>query len=392
MILRALLLMLCMLLAVTAGAQSKPPPVKNAAEAEKKIEALRKEIKTLTKAQREIEEKRNREAKQLRQIDQKVAESSKSLSRVESAIDSQERKLDVLETEQEKLERDLRAQKMELAQLMRAAYRLGENSELKQLLSQDKISEAARWLAYHRYFEQQRQREIGALSAQLEQLAAVSTAVEHEKQTLDAQKAQQEKAVADLNAQRRQRSTVVSSLDAKYQDQQARIKALGKDEKALRSLLDKLRQAASSSKAPAVIGRPGSTKPAAKITPKNLTGWPLTGTLLAGFGNAMPDGRRSEGLLIAAAAGAPVYSVAAGRVVYADWLKGYGMLMVIDHGRGNMSLYANNDALLKDVGESVVPGERIATVGTSGAQNRAALYFEMRLNGQPQNPNAWLRP
>jgi len=114
--------------------------------------------------------------------------------------------------------------------------------------------------------------------------------------------------------------------------------------------------------------------------------------LLAGFGNAMPDGRRSEGLLIAAAAGAPVYSVAAGRVVYADWLKGYGMLMVIDHGRGNMSLYANNDALLKDVGESVVPGERIATVGTSGAQNRAALYFEMRLNGQPQNPNAWLRP
>ena len=107
----------------------------------------------------------------------------------------------------------------------------------------------------------------------------------------------------------------------------------------------------------------------AKITPKNLTGWPLTGTLLAGYGNAMPDGRRSEGLLIAAAAGAPVYSVAAGRVVYADWLKGYGMLMVIDHGRGNMSLYANNDALLKDVGESVVPGERIATVGTSGAQN-----------------------
>ena len=87
-----------------------------------------------------------------------------------------------------------------------------------------------------------------------------------------------------------------------------------------------------------------------------------------------------------------VLSVAAGRVVYADWLKGYGMLMVIDHGRGNMSLYANNDALLKDVGESVAPGERIATVGTSGAQNRAALYFEMRLNGQPQNPNAWLRP
>ncbi len=392
MTLRGLLLLSCIVLAAPVGAQSKAPPAKSAAEAEKKIETLRKEIKTLTKAQRELEEKRNREAKQLRQIDQKVAESSKNLNKVESAIDSQEHKLDVLGTEQEKLERELRAQKTELAQLMRAAYRLGDNSELKQLLSQDKISEAARWLAYHRYFEQQRQLEIGKLNTELQQLAAVSSAIEQEKQVLAVQKVQQEKAVADLSAQRKQRSAAVSSLDAKYKNQQARIKALGKDEKTLRSLLDKLRQAASTSKAPTVIGRPSSSKPAVKITPKNLTGWPLTGTLLAGYGNAMPDGRRSEGLLIAATAGSPVHSVAAGRVVYADWLKGYGMLMVINHGRGNMSLYANNDALLKDVGESVTPGERIATVGTSGAQNRAALYFEMRLNGQPQNPNTWLRP
>jgi septal ring factor EnvC (AmiA/AmiB activator) len=106
----------------------------------------------------------------------------------------------------------------------------------------------------------------------------------------------------------------------------------------------------------------------------------------------MPDGRRSEGLLIAAPAGTPVFAVASGRVVYADWLKGYGMLMVLDHGNGSMSLYANNDALLKEVGESVKPGERIATVGSSGAQKISALYFEMRLNGQPQNPNPWLRP
>ncbi|WP_395772253.1 murein hydrolase activator EnvC family protein [Arenimonas sp.] len=389
---KSCVLLLSCVLAASVGAQSKAPPAKNAAEAEKKIEILRKEIRTLTKAQRELEEKRNREAKQLRQIDQKVAESSKNLNQVESAINSQERKLNALETEQEKLERALRGQKQELAQLMRSAYRLGDNSELKQLLSQDKISEVARWLAYHRYFEQQRQLEIGRLNTQLQQLAAVSDAIEQEKQILAAQKVQQEKSVADLSAQRKQRSTAVSTLDAKYKNQQARIKALGKDEKALRGLLDKLRQAASTSKAPAVIGRPSSSKPAAKVTPKNLTGWPLTGTLLAGYGNAMPDGRRSEGLLIAAAAGSPVYTVAAGRVVYADWLKGYGMLMVIDHGRGNMSLYANNDALLKDVGESVTPGERIATVGTSGAQSRAALYFEMRLNGQPQNPNTWLRP
>lgn len=383
-------LMLCLVLA-PAQAQNKATP-KSAAEAERKIETLRKEIKTLTKAQRELEEKRNREAKQLRQIDQQVAQSSQTLNKVESQIGQQERRLETLEEEQARLESGLRQQKQELAALLRSAYRLGDDSELKHLLAQDRLSEAARWLAYHRYFERQRQLEIGRLSAELQRLAVVSEAVAQEKRTLALQQQSQQQAVAALTQQRKQRSVVVNTLDAKYKDQQARIKALGKDEKALRSLLDKLQQVSKSSKAPAVIGRPSNARNVTRATPKNLTGWPLTGSLLAGYGNAMPDGRRSEGLLIAAPAGTAVFSVAAGRVVYADWLKGYGMLMVIDHGRGYMSLYANNDALLKDVGESVTAGERVSTVGTSGAQNRAALYFELRLNGQPQNPNAWLRP
>ncbi|HWR95445.1 MAG TPA: peptidoglycan DD-metalloendopeptidase family protein [Arenimonas sp.] len=389
---RLLAAVLCLLLSAPSFAQNKAPAVKNPADAEKKIEALRKEIKTLSKAQREVEEKRNLEAKQLRSIDQKVAVSSRSLDTIEGAIDGHEKKLGQLETEEQRLERSLRGQKEQLALLLRSAYRLGDNSELKHLLSQDKLGEAARWLAYHRYFEQERQKEITSLSAQLQQLAAASLAVEKERQALAQQKAQQQKAADELARQRQARSAAVSSLDAKYKTQQAKIKALGKDEKALRGLLNKLRQAAAKSKAPAVVGRPGSGKPAPKITPKNLTGWPLTGSLLAGYGNAMPDGRKSEGLLIAAPAGTSVFSVAAGRVIYSDWLKGYGMLMVIDHGRGFMSLYANNDALIKAVGESVAAGERISTVGSSGAQGRSALYFEMRLNGQPQNPNGWLRP
>lgn len=372
-------------------AQSKTAP-KNAADAEKKIESLRKEIKTLTKAQRELEEKRNREAQQLRQIDQKVAQSSQNLSKVEQQIGQQTQRLETLEDEKARLENDLRQQKTELAALLRSAYRLGEDSELKHLLAQDKLSEAARWLAYHRYFERQRQLQIGTLSKELQRLAVVSEVVAQEKRSLAQKQESQKKVVASLSEQRQLRQSTVSSLEAKYKNQQARIAALGKDEKALRSLLNKLQQVAQTSKAPAVIGRPSSTKPTPKATPKNLSGWPLTGSLLAGYGQAMPDGRRSEGLLVAAPAGTSVYAVAAGRVVYADWLKGYGMLLVIDHGRGYMSLYANNDALLKEVGESVTPGERVSLVGTSGAQNRAALYFELRLNGQPQNPNGWLRP
>ena len=120
-------------------------------------------------------------------------------------------------------------------------------------------------------------------------------------------------------------------------------------------------------------------------------GWPVSGALLAGFGGTMPDGRSSEGLLIGAAAGSTVKAVSDGTVVYSEWMTGYGLLLFIDHGNGYMSLYANNDALLKDAGAAVRKGEGVATVGSSGGHGRPALYFELRRGGQPVNPNTWLR-
>ena len=118
---------------------------------------------------------------------------------------------------------------------------------------------------------------------------------------------------------------------------------------------------------------------------------PLQGSVLAGFRGTMPDGHQSQGLLIAGSAGAQVHAVRAGRVAYADWLKGYGLLLILDHGGGWMSLYAFNDALLKNAGDEVQAGEAIATVGSSGGQGRPALYFELRHDGQPADPRGWLK-
>ena len=117
---------------------------------------------------------------------------------------------------------------------------------------------------------------------------------------------------------------------------------------------------------------------------------PLAGSMLAGYGGVMPDGHKSQGWLIAGNPGAEVHAVSAGRVAYADWLKGYGLLIILDHGNGYMTLYAFNDALLKNTGDSVRAGEAISTVGSSGGQGRSALYFELRRNGQPQDPRSWL--
>jgi septal ring factor EnvC (AmiA/AmiB activator) len=136
-------------------------------------------------------------------------------------------------------------------------------------------------------------------------------------------------------------------------------------------------------------------KPRAKVasaTPIRVggLGWPLAGNLLAGYGARLPDGRVSEGVLIGAASGTTVSAVADGKVVYADWMRGYGMLLIVDHGNGTMSLYANNDALLKPAGATVKRGDALARVGDSSGQGSPALYFELRRNGQPVDPRAWL--
>src|SRR5690606_18691471 len=119
--------------------------------------------------------------------------------------------------------------------------------------------------------------------------------------------------------------------------------------------------------------------------------WPLSGSLLAGYGARMPDGRRSDGVLVAAAAGTPVTAVAEGTVVFAEWMTGYGLILIVDHGNGYMSLYAHNDSLLKNPGDRVRRGDAVSTVGTSGGQGRAALYFELRREGKPVDPGTWLQ-
>jgi septal ring factor EnvC (AmiA/AmiB activator) len=120
-------------------------------------------------------------------------------------------------------------------------------------------------------------------------------------------------------------------------------------------------------------------------------GWPLSGSLLARFGGRMPDGRSSSGVLIGAPTGSTVTAVADGSVVFSEWMTGYGLILIIDHGNGYMSLYAHNESLLRDAGDKVRRGDAVAKVGTSGGQGAPALYFELRRNGQPVDPSSWLQ-
>jgi septal ring factor EnvC (AmiA/AmiB activator) len=366
-----------------------------AAAAQKQLQQTRKRIEALAAEQKALEADRNAAAAALREADGRVAGGQRALDATNAQLAALSTRLAELEAQQATLTASLSKQRADLAALLRSAYALGQHEQLKLLLEQDRMGDLARVLAYHRYFERDRSARIGSLQQELQALAAVGEQVRARQAELAQAQARQQAELDALAANKRERTRLVSSLDAKYKDRKTRLAALGRDEKSTQALLEKLRKLMAQAPKPAPKPRPGNTgKPPPAADPKIPMGpmrLPLSGSVLAGYGGTMPDGHRSQGLLIAGSAGAEVQAVRAGRVAYADWLKGYGLLLILDHGNGWMSLYAFNETLLKNVGESVAAGEAISTVGSSGGQGRPALYFELRRNGQPQDPGAWLR-
>lgn len=395
--LRARLLLLLVAL-LAAGAA----PAQNSRDTERKLERARSELKSIASERRKLEGQRGAASRELRQADEQVGKSSRTLRDTESALQQQGAALAELQRHRDALNEKLGRQREELARLLRAAYKLGDDAPLKVLLAQDRIADANRDLAYHRYLQRDRAQRVGTLTAELRQLDQVERDIVNQRAQLDATREDKRQELATLEKQRRDRAALIAQLDKRYRDRNAKEKALGRDVKALERLLAKLRAAAAraakqreAAAARANRGTPGTrtaTRAAsAAPIPVGGLGWPVSGALLAGYGGTMPDGRNSEGVLIGAPVGSAVRAVADGQVVYAEWMTGYGLLLIVDHGNDYMSLYAHNDALLKDAGDTVKRGDAVGSVGNSGGQGRPALYFELRRNGQPVNPNVWLQ-
>ena len=386
-------LLLAAVFAAVPPAAAAPRPSDTAA-AQKQLAQTRKRIQALAEEQKRIEAERNAAARELREADGQVARGQRALDATTAQIAELDAQLDQALAQQTTLAASLSGQRAELAALLRSAYALGGHGQLQVLLEQDRMGDLARVLAYHRYFERDRSARIGRLQAQLRSLAELGEQIRGRQAELETTRARQQAELAELAARKHDRRKLVASLDGKFRNRTSRLAALGRDEKATQALLAKLRRAMAQAPRPRPRPRSESGAKAAVSDPRIPSGalrLPVTGSVLAGFGGTLPDGHRSQGLLIAGAAGAPVQAVRAGRVAYADWLKGYGLLLILDHGGGYMSLYAFNDTLLKNAGDAVEAGEAIATLGSSGGQGRPALYFELRRDGQPQDPRSWLQ-
>jgi septal ring factor EnvC (AmiA/AmiB activator) len=351
------------------------------AQARQKLDQVRTEIRKITDEQRETTSKRSDVTADLRTQELKIAQTAKDLRALDQQLVAQQGRVDALVVRRDALEASLKTQREALAALLRSAYALGRHEELRLLLMQDDVDSISRLLAYYRYFERARVGEIDRLLKDLEALAQVQQALGQETAQLKASRQAREDDVRQLNAERDERRQVLATLEASLKDQQSRLAALGRDEKGLLALLEKLRDIFAD-----IPKQIAGAEPFAQL--RGRLAWPLKGTAQSGAG----ESGDSHGVLIAAAEGGEVRAISHGRVVFADWLRGYGLLLIVDHGDTYLSLYGCNETLLKDVGDWVDAGEVIATSGASGGRKTAGLYFELRHDGKPMDARAWLRP
>ena len=388
------------LLALAGGLRAQ-----DAKDAEKRLQSVRGELREVAAQRRRLEGQRGDASRKLREADQQVGGTERALQQTRVQMRRDAEALVQLQEERQRHAGDLADKRAELAKLLRAAQFAGEAAPLKALLAQDRVAEAERALTYQGYLQRAQVERIRVLGAEIARLQALEDEILQRRSALDAAGRRQAEQLAQLQAARQQRAGLLAQLDQQYRDRTEREKALGRDAKALQNLLAQLRAAAAKAAREAErarreaerqarsTGKPAPKRNAVASAPAMRVGglsWPVSGSLLAAFGGRLPDGRRSDGVLIAASAGTAVKAVADGTVVFADWMTGYGNILIIDHGNGYMSLYAHNDSLLRAAGDAVRRGDALAAVGSSGGQERPALYFELRRNGTPVNPSGWL--
>jgi len=305
------------------------------------------------------------------------------------------RELDRVVGEQARVAQELRAresqaqaaladQTLRLSELLRTAYAMGRTDGLRMLLNQEDPVRASRVMSYFAYFNRERVRGIQAVEASAARLTRLARDAEREAGRLRAFALEQETARVRLEAAKQERALVLAALDQTIVSREADLVSLGRDAENLRLLVEHLRQRAQIEAELGIRRDPFGSR-------QGRLAWPLLeGRIRAGFGTQKPDSELTwDGCLLAAREGEEVRAIYDGRVVYADWLVGFGLLLVIDHGDGFLSFYGHNEALLKEIGEWVSAADVIALSGNSGGRDEPVLYFAIRHHGEALDPARW---
>ena len=352
-------------------------------EAENRLKQLKTQISSLQTELRQSRTTLSGEQKALKAADLEIQASAMELRELELTRETHDRELSVLQTERKNYLNSLDKRREILATQIMAAYRLGRESRLKLVLNQDSPALLSRTLAYYDYFSRSQASQINELRQVLQTLDEMQTKINVELSALNEVQKSQQAILDEMTGQRNQRQAVIESLSRQINTDESRLAELQRDRQDLETLMEKLSDVLAD--IPADLGQRHGL-----VGLKGKVPMPVKGRVKHAYGQPRTAGLSWQGWLIDTDVGNEVKSIAYGRVAYSDWLRGYGLLMIIDHGDGFMSLYANNESLLHEVGEWVETGSSISTVGSS-PQNGKGLYFEIRKNGKAMDPAVWLK-
>jgi septal ring factor EnvC (AmiA/AmiB activator) len=369
----------CALMALLYGSLSAAAqPDRKKAEAE--LQAIKAQIGRIASQVNRDQIERDRLARELRAAELSVGSAREGLERVKSEHAQRTARRAALAQDQHRHEVDLASARQDLASELRAAYLIGSEEPLKLLLNQQDLARAGRMFVYYSYFSRARAQDIDRVNAALGEIGRVDQALAAEETHLRELESERQLQLSELEQARQQRSRVLANLQIESRSRVQSLERLQRQKAGLEKLLHDLQRAVPSYP---TNGQDAFARLRGKLA------WPVSGRVLAHFGDTRAGGIKWDGLRIATERGSPVRAVSDGRVIYADWLSGLGLLAIVDHGNGYLSLYGHNERLLKAAGDRVAAGEAIAAAGDSGGQDSPELYFEIRRAGKPIDPRPW---
>ena len=372
--LRGIALTLCLLAADLAESQTE------ADEAKRRLHEVTRQLDSLDIWLEEADNRLSGLQAGISRSDEEIDAINRRIRQLRMEITETGHALAELEDRRQEVEQCRVEQAGRIAGHVRAAHRLLGSGFFKMLLNRESPDSVDRIVRYHRHLVQARIDAIDAYANTLAEIDEMSRATHEREQALAAQQDELKSRTALLGERRRERAGLVGSLLREMEDKTVARDQLARDRKRLEGLLTEIVQQLSDPQGAVFIASKGRMQ------------WPVMGRVVHRFGDSRADGRmRWEGIYLAAPDGTRIHAIHSGRVVFADWLRGFGLLTIIDHGDRHMTLYGNADTLLKQAGQWVEGGEPIASAGRSGGGEVSGLYFEVRVNGRPSNPTAWLR-
>ncbi|TBR43798.1 peptidase M23 [Marinomonas agarivorans] len=344
-------------------------------EAERQIKKLQQELQSLNTWLKETQSEKSQVESQLEQKEKSINELIKQIKGLQESLQQNDAQIKKLTLQQRQLNLDMKQQNQQVAAQLRAVYRSGQQEGLKFLLDGRSPEETTRMVLYNRYISQARQSLINGYRLQVDELNLVEKSIRRHRAQQAVEQAELAKETKSLQKEQQARRQILAQLKRDLQTGDRQARRLKQDQQQMAELLNRLREA--------LVKIPEFDGDIAFSSLKGKLKRPLRQLKVAPQTNL-------GGVLLTASEGESVQAIYHGRVIFSDWLRGFGLVVILDHGEGYMSLYGYNQSLLKEVGEWVNTNDPVATVGTSGGQSKPGLFFSIRHNGSPINPLSWV--